>query len=131
MSLYPTRGPEFDPSKALKRLVNCCIPHRLLGCNYSRVLERDKHLPMIHMNSCLIPPSLKEVIFLHGPLFDDNIWKLDHWKQYEYQLRELLLMHCGDQSGFMFSHGYMLSFLYDILEVGKHEYPRTQTLMCF
>ncbi|CAG8751930.1 18992_t:CDS:1, partial [Racocetra fulgida] len=34
-------------------------PH-LLGCNYSQILERDKHLPMMYMNSFSILPSLKE-----------------------------------------------------------------------
>ena len=94
-------------------------PH-LLDCNYSQKPGRDKYpLKCIRENNYLTLPNLKEVIFLRGILCDNNTCKLDHLKLYTYQQRGLLLMSYFGRSGFMFLHGYMVSFLYGILEVGK------------
>src|ERR1044072_9365821 len=86
----------------------------LMHCNSSRILGRDKNFLTVCMNNYLITPSLKEAIFLHGLLCS-----LDHLRLYAFQQHRLLLMHCSGHIGSMFSHGYMVSFLYGILEVGK------------
>src|SRR2546421_1782043 len=95
------------------------IRYRLLGCNCSRILGRNKYLLTVCMNNYLIAPSLKEVIFLHGLLCGNNTGSLDHLRLYTFQQHGLLLMHCTGHSGSMFSHEYMVSFLYGILEVDK------------
>ena len=94
--------------------------YRLMGCNCSRILERDKHFLTVCMNNYLIVPSLKEAIFLHGLLCDNNTGKLDHLKLYTYQQHGLLLMSYFGYSGSIFLHEYIVSFLYGILEVDKH-----------
>ena len=93
--------------------------YRLMGCNCSRILGRDKNFLTVCMNNYLIAPSLKEAIFLHGLLCDNNTGSLDYLRLYAFQQHGLLLMHCFSHIGSMFSHGYMVSFLYGILEVGK------------
>src|SRR6266498_3928593 len=92
-------------------------PH-LLNCNYSQKLRRNKYpLECIRKNNYLMLPNLKEVIFLHGLLCDNNTGNLDHLKLYIYQQRGLLLINYTNHSGSMFLYGYMISFLYSTLEM--------------
>ena len=93
--------------------------YRLLGCNCSQILRRNKYFLTVCMNNYLIAPSLKKVILLHRLFCDNNTGSLDHPRLYTFQQHGLLLMNCTDHSGSMFSHGYIVSFLYGILKVGK------------
>src|SRR4051812_2238418 len=105
--------------KVLRKIMNYYTRYCLLGCNYSQILRRNKYFLTVCMNNYLIALSLKEVIFSHELLCDNNTGSLDHLRLYTFQQHKLLLMHYTSHISFMFSHEYMVSFLYGILEVSK------------
>ncbi len=57
----------------------------LLDCNYLQIFKKDKYPPKcVHINNYLILPNLKEVIFLHKLLCDNNTGSLDHPRLYTF-----------------------------------------------